>query len=167
MMTETSKETLAALLSANPMPETLTRDERRRTYRNAATVDFLLTSKETNNTLSIMEGTAVKGSEPPRHVHQYEDETFVIQEGEVDFYIGEEVIHAKAGDVVFAPRQVPHHFVVKSDYMKNLIIMTPGTFDQYFWFLSAPCGETPAQNHLPATPAEWKALINHFGVDFV
>lgn len=164
-------EELKALLANNPMPDTLTPADRRRVYRGStAVVNFLLTSKETNNALSIIDGTAVKGSEPPRHVHEYEDETFIIKEGEMDFYIGDQVIHAKAGDTVFAPRKVPHHFVVKSDYVKNLIVMTPGAFDQYFWYLSAPYDPEKAlvpQQQTPEERKKWKDLVNLFGVDFL
>lgn len=164
-------EELKALLAKDPMPDTFAPTDRRRVYRGStAVVNFLLTSKETNNALSIMDGTAVKGSEPPRHVHEHEDETFIIKEGEMDFYIGDQVIHAKAGDIVFAPRKVPHHFVVKSDYVKNLIVMTPGAFDQYFWYLSAPCGTEKTlapQQQTPEEMKKWKDLVKLFGVDFL
>ncbi|HVI48766.1 MAG TPA: cupin domain-containing protein [Chitinophaga sp.] len=165
-----NRSKLEAILAANPMPAQLTAAERKRVYRSAAPVNFLLTSKETNNALAIMEGTAVRGAEPPRHVHQHEDETFIILEGEMDFYIGEQLVTAIAGDVVFLPRQIPHHFVVKSEYVKNQIIISPGSFDQYFWYLSAPFKEGDKTGSVPPTPEElkaWKELVALFDVTFL
>lgn len=47
---------------------------------------------------------------PPYHVHAHEDETFVIQEGSFVFVIDGVRHEAFPGDVVFAPRDVPHRF---------------------------------------------------------
>jgi mannose-6-phosphate isomerase-like protein (cupin superfamily) len=44
----------------------------------------------------------------PRHVHAHEDELFIVLEGEHVFEIGDEELRAGPGDVVFAPRGIPH-----------------------------------------------------------
>ncbi len=49
------------------------------------------------------------GEGPVLHVHPY-DEVFVILEGRARFHVGDEVVEAEAGDVVFGPRGVPHRF---------------------------------------------------------
>jgi len=73
-----------------------------------------------------------------------EDEVFIIEEGEMHVYLGEELIEAKAGDTVFLPRMVPHHFVIKSDYIKMTLIITPGNFGNYFIEMTTPfVGNTP------------------------
>lgn len=43
------------------------------------------------------------------HFHPYE-EIFVTLEGEATFVVGDEVIGAKAGQIVVAPANVPHKF---------------------------------------------------------
>jgi mannose-6-phosphate isomerase-like protein (cupin superfamily) len=53
---------------------------------------------------------APPGRGPKLHKHPYE-EVFVVQEGEVTFTAGEEVIEASAGQVVVVPAGVPHKFV--------------------------------------------------------
>ncbi len=50
------------------------------------------------------------GSGPKLHSHPYE-EVFVVQEGEVTFTVGDEVIEASGGQVVVVPAGVPHKFV--------------------------------------------------------
>lgn len=50
------------------------------------------------------------GTGPGLHRHPYE-ETFIVQEGEVRFTVGEETIEATAGEIVIAPARTPHKFV--------------------------------------------------------
>lgn len=53
---------------------------------------------------------APPGSGPKLHKHPYE-EVFVVQEGQVTFTAGDEVIEASGGQVVVVPAGVPHKFV--------------------------------------------------------
>lgn len=54
-------------------------------------------------------GTDKVGDGPVLHVHPY-DETFVVMEGNARFLVGDEVVVACAGEVVFGPAEVPHRF---------------------------------------------------------
>lgn len=49
------------------------------------------------------------GEGPRLHVHPY-DELFVVIEGRALFFVGDAVINATAGDVVFGPANIPHRF---------------------------------------------------------
>ncbi len=62
---------------------------------------------ETKNEVGPMAG-------PPLHMHKFQDEVFMIMEGEFLFQVGDQKILATAGDVVFGPRTVPHTFYQKS-----------------------------------------------------
>jgi quercetin dioxygenase-like cupin family protein len=50
------------------------------------------------------------GEGPGLHRHPY-TETFVIQEGQATFTVGDDTIEARAGDIVVAPADTPHAFV--------------------------------------------------------
>ena len=50
------------------------------------------------------------GEGPGLHTHPY-TETFVIQDGQATFTVGEATVEAKAGDIVVAPAGIPHAFV--------------------------------------------------------
>jgi quercetin dioxygenase-like cupin family protein len=50
------------------------------------------------------------GDGPGPHTHPYA-ETFIVQEGQATFTVGDETIEARAGDIVVAPADVPHAFV--------------------------------------------------------
>jgi mannose-6-phosphate isomerase-like protein (cupin superfamily) len=71
---------------------------------------------------------------PPFHFHYTQDEWFYILEGEFLFKIGDDIFSAKAGDAVFAPRQVPHTFARMSEENGRMIILyqPAGTMDEFF-----------------------------------
>jgi quercetin dioxygenase-like cupin family protein len=50
------------------------------------------------------------GDGPELHRHPY-SETFVIEEGQATFTVGDDTIEAHAGDILVAPANVPHAFV--------------------------------------------------------
>lgn len=54
-------------------------------------------------------GTDILGAGPRLHVHPY-DETFIVIEGQVRFFVGDAIVDASAGDVVLGPAGVPHKF---------------------------------------------------------
>jgi quercetin dioxygenase-like cupin family protein len=49
------------------------------------------------------------GTGPGLHRHPYE-ETFIVQEGEVTFTVGESTVEARSGDIVVVPAGAPHKF---------------------------------------------------------
>ena len=50
------------------------------------------------------------GTGPRLHRHPYE-ETFIVEEGNVLFTVGENTIEAGTGDIVIVPAGTPHKFV--------------------------------------------------------
>jgi quercetin dioxygenase-like cupin family protein len=50
------------------------------------------------------------GRGPELHTHPYA-EVFVVQEGDLTFTVGDDVIEASGGQVVVVPAGVPHKFV--------------------------------------------------------
>ena len=69
----------------------------------------------------------------PMHVHEHEDEYSYVLEGEVGVQIGDEVLYAQAGDLVFKPRGVWHAFWNRTDEPARVLeIISPGGFERYF-----------------------------------
>lgn len=138
----------------------------RRLFRGTAVVNFILSSNDSGGSVSIIELDMLAGTEPMRHTHELEDETYIIEEGAVTFFIGNKLVLAGEGDVIFAPRKVPHHFRIEGASAKMLVIITPGAFDQFFWQLS-----TPYSAGKPLTPAgppseQSKTFIKNFSAEF-
>lgn len=68
------------------------------------------------------------GTEPPPHVHSREDELFYLLSGEMKVFVDSKVLQLKAGECVFLPRQKPHAFLVTSEELHVMVLMTPGGF---------------------------------------
>jgi len=61
-------------------------------------------------TVSFFLSRTAPGRGPGLHTHPYE-ETFIVQEGNVRFRVGEQTVEATAGDLLVVPAGVPHGFV--------------------------------------------------------
>lgn len=64
--------------------------------------------------LSVVEFRAGRGIGPPLHVHDDEDELFLVHEGEIACHSGDERLLAGEGALVLLPCGVPHTFQVRS-----------------------------------------------------
>jgi mannose-6-phosphate isomerase-like protein (cupin superfamily) len=60
-------------------------------------------------TISLILDRSEPGQGPRLHRHPY-DETWVVQEGNLTFQLGEERFEVGPGDIVIAPPRVPHKF---------------------------------------------------------
>jgi quercetin dioxygenase-like cupin family protein len=133
----------------------------------------LISPEQTNGSMALIDMTLPKGVEPPTHVHTREDETFYLLEGEMTFQVGEDVKEALPGQAVFAPRQIPHHFMIKSESVRFLTLITPGQFLDYFVEFGSPAGEevkiVPPQGPPPAEFLAYMTgkLTNKYGVLFM
>ncbi|MEO5892304.1 MAG: cupin domain-containing protein [Ferruginibacter sp.] len=132
---------------------------------------FRKSSEDTNNSVAVVDIISTPGAEPPRHVHQFEDELILVKKGEAIFYIGDEIIAAKPGDVLFMPRGVPHHFKILSEKALISLVLTPGGFERFFEAITKPYdGDTaPPLEGEPTTEeiSYFVAVSESFGVTFV
>lgn len=132
----------------------------------------LVNSSETGGAFSLLEMTLPKGVEPPPHIHANEDETFFLLEGQIKFFIGGKETTASAGEAVFAPRTIKHHFAIQTDAAKFLSLITPGGLQDYFIEFSEPARNlelTPPAGPPPADIIEimTKRISSRYGVQFI
>ena len=93
----------------------------------------ILPAAEAGGTMSIVDSLSPAGSGPPRHVHDREDETFVLLTGECEFWMEGETFIKRAGETAFVPRGREHTFrVTGSQPSRQIIILTPGGFEDFF-----------------------------------
>lgn len=104
-------------------------------------LSVIISSQDTNGAFSLIHGYEIQGLEPPPHTHTKEDESFYLMSGAIDYYVGEDLLEASAGDWVFLPRNIQHSFQVKSDKAEVLIHLSPGGFENYFIEMSEPAKE--------------------------
>jgi quercetin dioxygenase-like cupin family protein len=92
-----------------------------------------VTGRDTNGIVAVVESHDVPGGGPPPHIHHREDETFQILEGEYEFMIGGQTIHATPGTTLFAPRGVPHTYrYAGKNPGKLMCTITPSGFEGFF-----------------------------------
>jgi quercetin dioxygenase-like cupin family protein len=103
-------------------------------------------AEQTNGRFSFIEELAPRGAGTPLHVHQEDDETFYVLEGELTFYLDEDQpVAASAGSFVHIPGGVVHAFEVTSETARYLIITTP----QHERFYRAAFGDPAQSRSLP------------------
>ena len=69
----------------------------------------------------------------PMHVHEHEDEYSYVLEGRMGALLGEDVVYAEVGDLVFKPRNQWHTFWNAADEpCRVLEIIAPAGFENYF-----------------------------------
>jgi quercetin dioxygenase-like cupin family protein len=123
--------------------------------------------------ISVLESLAPQGASPPLHVHETEDETFHVLEGDLRFVAGDADIRLGAGETTLGPKGVPHTYRVESpEGARWLVITSRGEFERFVRALSRPAeaSELPAPNPAAPTPEqedELAAAAREHGIKFV
>jgi uncharacterized RmlC-like cupin family protein len=96
----------------------------------------------------------------PLHRHNREDEYSYVLAGRVGALLGDEVVFASPGDVLFKPRGQWHTFWNAGDEPARILeVIAPGGFDQFFSELIDLGGA------LAADPADLAALCERYELD--
>ncbi len=97
-------------------------------------VCFMIWGAETGGTFSLVEHPI-----PPRtlvaplHLHTREDEYSYVLEGRMGAQLGDDVVYAEPGDLVFKPRNQWHAFWNAGDTTCRLLeIISPAGFEHFF-----------------------------------
>jgi quercetin dioxygenase-like cupin family protein len=100
--------------------------------------EVLLRSEESGGAISVIENVVPAGAAGPfLHRHDF-DEAFHMLEGELTFQVEDRLVDARAGDLAFAPRGVPHTFTNRSDApARYVLVCTPAGFERYFARIAA------------------------------
>jgi mannose-6-phosphate isomerase-like protein (cupin superfamily) len=125
-------------------------------------VRFMAWSEETGGGFSLVEHPI-----PPRmlaapvHRHSREDEYSYVLEGRMGALLGDDVVHAGAGDLVFKPRGQWHTFWNAGDEpCRVLEFISPGGFEHCFDEMAALFASVGPD------PAEIAKLAGRYGLEF-
>lgn len=125
------------------------------TYRyGGGTISILIDGSETGGAQALIEIVQIPGAEPPLHVHEREDETFYVLEGQLSVWVGGQVHHLVAGESIFLPRGVPHTFRIKSPVLRGLNFISPAGFEDWFRELGVPADSFELPADLPQMTEE-------------
>jgi quercetin dioxygenase-like cupin family protein len=124
-------------------------------------VDVKLTASLTDGHVGLWYWIGRRGAASPLHVHHREDEQFLVVDGQIRFFIEDERIDAGPGDLVFLPREIPHAYLVTSDTVKAVGMVTPGGFEAFFTDAGAPVVAGETSGPPPGTAAMVDAALRH------
>jgi len=118
--------------------------------------------RDTGGIVAVVESHDIPGGGPPPHIHQREDETFQILEGNYEFIVGDQRILATPGTTLFAPRGVAHTYrYMGKTSGKLMCLITPSGFEGFFEEIGALTMEQ--QQNIPHV----MAIAQKFGLEFL
>ncbi len=93
----------------------------------------LLRGEESGGAVAIIENTMPAAAPgPPLHSHAF-DEAFYVLDGELTFQLHDRVTTAGTGELIFAPRGVPHTLANRTEApVRYLLVLTPPGFEREF-----------------------------------
>lgn len=141
-------------------------------------VRFMIGGQESGGGLSLVEHPmSARALAAPLHRHAHEDEYSYVLEGRVGALLGDEVLVAGPGDLIFKPRNQWHTFWNAGDEPARILeIIAPAGFERFFDELVDLGGVLQAEPQLLAAlcerfglemdPASVPQLVERFGLRF-
>jgi quercetin dioxygenase-like cupin family protein len=108
-----------------------------------------VSGEQTGGAFALADTLARRGTASPVHVHDHDDETFFVLDGDLRVLVGAEEHTAGPGTAAVLPRQLRHAYVVTSATARFLTLHTPAGFEQF----AAEAGEPAQTLALPPEPA--------------
>ncbi len=141
-------------------------------------VRFMVDGEQSGGGFSLVEHPmSPRALAAPLHRHSREDEYSFVIEGRMGALLGDEVLEAGPGDLVFKPRDQWHTFWNAGDEPCRILeIISPAGFERYFEELSdgggvagmgpEALGELCARFGLEIQPDSIPGLVERFGLIF-
>ena len=107
-----------------------------------------VSGEQTGGAFALADHLARRGNASPVHVHDRDDETFFVLDGELRVFTDEEEHAAGPGTVAVLPRRLRHAYVVTSATARFLTLHTPAGFERF----AAEVGEPARALTLPPPP---------------
>jgi mannose-6-phosphate isomerase-like protein (cupin superfamily) len=139
-------------------------------------VRFMIDGDETDRGFSLVEHPmSPRALAAPLHKHNREDEYSYVLEGRMGALLGDEVVEAGPGDLVFKPRDQWHTFWNAGDEPCRILeIIAPAGFEDFFRELSdmggaiaadpEEMGKLCARYELEMQPDSVPGLLERFGL---
>jgi mannose-6-phosphate isomerase-like protein (cupin superfamily) len=124
-------------------------------------VRFLIEGADADQRFAFVEHPmSARALAAPLHRHSREDEYSFVLEGRMGALLGEEVVEAGPGELVFKPRNQWHTFWNAGDEPCRILeIISPAGFEQYFREVAALGGPRNAD------PDQFAALAQQYGFE--
>jgi mannose-6-phosphate isomerase-like protein (cupin superfamily) len=143
-------------------PKIVVPDNGREGFLGSIGVRFMIDGPDAAERFSLVEHPmSPRALAAPLHLHTREDEYSYVLEGRMGALLGDEVVEAGPGDLVYKPRNQWHTFWNAGDEPCRILeIISPAGFEQFFQELDAMGGA------IQADPDELAALGARYGLHF-
>ena len=153
-------------------------DSGREGFLGSIGVRFMIDGPEAEERFSLVEHPmSSRALAAPLHRHTREDEYSYVIEGRMGALLGDEVVYAEVGDLVYKPRNQWHTFWNAGDVPCRILeIISPAGFEDFFEELSdmggvanvdpEVLGELNERYGLEMNPDSIPGLVERFGVVF-
>ncbi len=102
-------------------------------------VTIRVSASDGQDGISILEHFVPHGFSPPLHLHRSEDEVFHVLDGEFRVRVQDQDHRLGAGDILLAPKGVPHTYRVESPQGGRCLAITArGDFERLVRAVSRP-----------------------------
>ncbi len=127
-------------------------------------------SEDTNGQYTLFELRVDPEIGPPPHIHHREGEAFYIQEGELEFQLGNQTVIATPGTFLYSPQGHLHTFTNKTNQRaKMLVWYMPAGIEQFFAEVGVPVDD-PDEPSRPASPDAIERILAaapKYGIEFL
>jgi mannose-6-phosphate isomerase-like protein (cupin superfamily) len=142
-------------------PRIVPPDNGRDGFLGSIGVRWMIDGADVDERFSLVEHPmSARALAAPLHLHTREDEYSFVLEGRMGALLGDDVVEAGPGDLVFKPRNQWHTFWNAGDEPCRILeIIAPAGFERFFQELDGLGGA------LKADPAELAALNERYGLE--
>jgi mannose-6-phosphate isomerase-like protein (cupin superfamily) len=147
--------------AATTSPKIVTPDGAAEGFIGSINVRFMIDGSEADERFSLIEHPmTARALAAPLHRHTREDEYSYVLEGRLGALLGDDVVEAGPGDLVFKPRNQWHTFWNAGDEPCRILeIISPAGFERFFQELVDLGGIAEA------TPEQFAELTQRYGLE--
>ncbi len=99
-------------------------EHQRLAYTGGAELAVILDATITGGQLTVIDTHSRRGDASPVHVHRHDDEAFLLLDGQMTVWAGDQRHILRPGGIAFLPRNIPH--AVRCDIASRaLVLCTP------------------------------------------
>lgn len=132
---------------------------------------FKAVGEDTDEAYALCEiVVAPQGGGTPTHRHSRENESFYIQEGELEFQLDEQILMATAGTFLYSPKGQLHRFTnTGATPAKLLVWVTPAGFEKFIAEVGKATDSqvTAAPSLSPADLEKILATAPKYGIEII
>ena len=121
------------MMNASPQPLIIQPGAGKELRAFGNVLSVMLSGEQTGGLLAVMIELTPPGGGPPLHVHDREDEIFLVIEGRLSYFVDGKWTEVGAGGLVYLPGGVAHCYRNTGDTpSRHSIITLPSGFEQFF-----------------------------------